>query len=88
MRTTLTLDTDNAVRLERIRREQDASLKDVVNEMIRRGLNEVEKPLASKKIFKMPLVHLGKPLFDSPEELKTLIAGLDEEVERTKLGRP
>ncbi len=43
MRTTLTLDDDVAVQVERLRRERDASLKDVVNEALRRGLREMKK---------------------------------------------
>ena len=41
MRTTLTLDDDVAAALERLRRARDASLKDVVNEVLRRGLSEL-----------------------------------------------
>jgi len=40
MRTTLTLDDDVTVQLERLRRARDASLKDLVNEALRRGLRE------------------------------------------------
>ncbi len=43
MRTTLTLDDDVAVQVERLRRERDASLKDVVNEALRRGLSQMQK---------------------------------------------
>ena len=43
MRTTLTLDDDVAVQVERLRRERDASLRDVVNEALRRGLSEMQK---------------------------------------------
>jgi hypothetical protein len=43
MRTTLTLDDDVAVQVERLRRERDASLKDIVNEALRRGLRELQK---------------------------------------------
>lgn len=43
MRTTLTLDDDVAVQVGRLRRERDASLKDVVNESLRRGLEEMQK---------------------------------------------
>ena len=41
MRTTLTLDDDVAAALERVRRDRDASLKDVVNDALRRGLNDM-----------------------------------------------
>ena len=38
MRTTLTLDPDVAALLERVRHARDATLKEVVNEGLRRGL--------------------------------------------------
>jgi Ribbon-helix-helix protein, copG family len=41
MRTTLTLDDDVAAILERLRKSRDASLKDLVNEALRRGLRDV-----------------------------------------------
>jgi hypothetical protein len=41
MRTTLTLDDDVAAALERLRREKDVSLKEVVNDTLRKGLQEI-----------------------------------------------
>jgi hypothetical protein len=41
MRTTLTLDDDVAATLERLRKTRDASLKDLVNEALRRGLRDM-----------------------------------------------
>ena len=41
MRTTLTLDDDVAAALERLRKSRDASLKDLVNEALRRGLKDM-----------------------------------------------
>lgn len=87
MRTTLTLDDDNAVRLERLRKERDASLKDVVNQAIRVGLNEMEAPPKKHESYQTRVMDLGKPLFDGPEELKALIRQLDEEADLKKLGR-
>ena len=87
MRTTLTLDDDNAVRLERLRKERDASLKDVVNDAIRRGLNEMEAHPRKYEPFQIKVMNLGKPLFTSPEDLKALIRQLDEEEDLKKLGR-
>jgi hypothetical protein len=49
MRTTLTLDDDVAFRLEELRRKRRVSLKDLVNEALRAGLDEVEEPAAGKK---------------------------------------
>jgi hypothetical protein len=41
MRTTLTLDDDVAAALERLRKTCNASLKDLVNEALRRGFKEM-----------------------------------------------
>ncbi len=41
MRTTLTLDDDVAAAIERLRRARDASLKDIVNEALRKGLSDL-----------------------------------------------
>ena len=41
MRTTLTIEDDIAVELERLRRERGRTLKDVINDALRRGLREM-----------------------------------------------
>jgi hypothetical protein len=87
MRTTLTLDDDNAVRLERLCRERDLSLKEVVNDAIRRGLDAVVQPSVPRKPFRTTVFDGGEPLFRSPRELKDFIAQLDEEEQLRKLGR-
>jgi len=43
MRTTLTLEPDVAERLQRILREKNHSLKEIVNRALRKGLAEIEK---------------------------------------------
>ena len=45
MRITLTLDDDVAAALQRVRRTRNANLKDVVNDALRRGLNELSTAL-------------------------------------------
>lgn len=64
MRTTLTLDDDVAVQLEKLRRSRDASLKDVVNEALRRGLQEMSAPPKKRKPFRTRTYNLGKQLID------------------------
>ena len=59
MRTTLTLDDDVAAALERLRKKNDASLKDVVNDVLRRGLREVNQPQKRRKPFRTTSVDLG-----------------------------
>ncbi|HZD05557.1 MAG TPA: ribbon-helix-helix protein, CopG family [Longimicrobiales bacterium] len=44
MRTTLTLDDDVAARLERLRAQRDESLKVIVNDLLRRGLDAADRP--------------------------------------------
>ena len=41
MRTTLTIEDDVAVELERFRHERGRTLKDVINDALRRGLREM-----------------------------------------------
>ena len=45
MRITLTLDDDVAAALQRVRRTRNANLKDVVNDALRRGLNDLSTAL-------------------------------------------
>jgi hypothetical protein len=42
MRTTLTIEDDVAVQLDRVQRERKQSLKDIVNDALRRGLREMQ----------------------------------------------
>jgi len=78
MRTTLTLDDDNAVRLERLRKERDASLKDVVNEAIRRGLNVMSEPRLPHEPFRTGVYDPGKP-FIAIDNIGDVLEVLDEE---------
>ena len=82
MRTTLTLDPDNAARLERLRKDRDTSLKDVVNDAIRRGLDALDVK-RDHKTFKIPVVDLGPPLFT---DVKEALRMLDEEDDLRKMG--
>jgi hypothetical protein len=83
MRTTLTLDDDNTKRLERLRKARGASFKEVVNDVLRHGLNAVETPAKKREPFRTKPVSLGRPLFT---DLKEFMAELDEESDRKKLG--
>lgn len=83
MRTTLTLDDDNAIRLERLRKERDTSLKEVVNEAIRRGLDQLTEPAKRREPFQTRAMDLGPLLFPS---IKEALRALDEEHDRKKLG--
>jgi hypothetical protein len=86
MRTTLTLEKDVAVALEKLRQKRDSSFKDVVNEALRQGIRVMNTPGKPRAPFRTVPLDLGKPLFNSPEELKALIAQIDEEDDLQKLG--
>ena len=60
MRTTLTIDDDVAVVLERLRRERDAGLKDLVNEALRRGLRDMGERPKQREPFRTRSVALGR----------------------------
>ena len=60
MRTTLTLDDDVAAALERVRRTRDASLKDIVNDALRRGLNDMTARRKRREPFRTRSVELGR----------------------------
>ena len=63
MRTTLTLDDDVAAWIERIRRDRERTYKDIVNEALRLGLEQLATPqTASKKPYRTPAVSLGGSL--------------------------
>lgn len=53
MRTTLTLDDDVAARIERLRQSGDESFKDLVNDLLRRGLNDRERPREEREPYRI-----------------------------------
>jgi hypothetical protein len=78
MRTTLSIDDDIAVHLERLRRARNASLKDLVNEALRRGLRDMSAPNRKRKPFRTRTHDMGKPLVNLDNVAETL-AYLDGE---------
>ena len=56
MRTTLTLDDDVAAALERLRRARDASLRDIVNDALRRGLSDLTTRPKRRDLSKLRLL--------------------------------
>jgi Ribbon-helix-helix protein, copG family len=60
MRTTLTLDDDVAAALERLRRSRDVSLKQLINEALRRGLEEMRGRPKRREPVETRAVALGR----------------------------
>jgi hypothetical protein len=78
MRTTLTIDDDVASAIARLRRGRDISLKEVVNEALRRGLKEMSTPAKPRKKFRTKSVRLGAlqvPSLDNIAEVLAIAEG-------------
>jgi hypothetical protein len=74
MRTTLTLDDDVAVALERLRRARDASLKDIVNDALRRGLSDLATRPQMRETFQTQSVALGRLRLASIDNISESLA--------------
>ena len=75
MRTTLSLDKDVAAALERLRKHGKASLKQVVNEALRRGLGQMAAPPAPpRKPFRTRSVSLGRCLVGNVDNISEVLA--------------
>lgn len=74
MRTTLSLDDDVAALLERVQRERDSTLKEVVNTALRQGLAEMQRKPAPRKRFRVKPLDLGKCLLPDLTDISEVLA--------------
>jgi Arc/MetJ family transcription regulator len=79
MRTTLTIDDDVAAELERLRRARETSLKDLVNDALRRGLREMAAPAKKRKPFRTRTFDGGRLLVASIDNIAELLAEVEGE---------
>jgi hypothetical protein len=79
MRTTLTIDDDVAAELERLQKKRDVSLKELVNDALRRGLREMREPLKKRKPFRTRTWNGGKPLIDNIDNIAEVLAIIEGE---------
>ncbi len=82
MRTTLTLEPDVAAQIERLRKERELGLKDIINEALRRGLMDMTKKPKQREPFRTSVHDGGLLIMD----VKEALAMLDEEEDRRRLG--
>jgi hypothetical protein len=75
MRTTLTIDDDVAVQLERVRRSRDVSLKELINDALRRGLRDLGAKTKPKNPFRTRAVDVGAVLIDNIAEVLAIAEG-------------
>jgi Ribbon-helix-helix protein, copG family len=74
MRTTLTLDDDVAAVIERLRRDRDANLKDIVNEALREGLKHMTAPRQKPVRFRTETADLGRCLLANVDNVAETLA--------------
>ncbi len=79
MRTTLTIDDDVAAALERIHKTRKLSYKALVNEVLRQGLNEINRPPRRVKPYKTQSVSLGRCLVGSLDDISETLAIAENE---------
>jgi hypothetical protein len=60
MRTTLTIDDDVAAVLVRLRKARGAKLRDLINEALRRGLEDMSRRPKERRPFRTRSVDLGR----------------------------
>ena len=74
MRTTLSIDDDVAALIEQVIRERRASLKQVVNEALRRGLAEVTRPPKRPARMTTRATRLGRCLIGQLDDVADALA--------------
>ncbi|HVH82048.1 MAG TPA: ribbon-helix-helix protein, CopG family [Stellaceae bacterium] len=70
----MTIDDDVAAALERLRRAEDKSLKELVNQALRRGLEQLNAPAKPRKPFRTRSVSLGRCLIGDIVSVSEAIA--------------
>jgi hypothetical protein len=74
MRTTLTIDEDIAAVLERMRRAEDKSLKELVNQALRRGLKDLAAPAKPREQSRTHPISLGRCLIGDVVSISEALA--------------
>ena len=74
MRTTLTIDEDVAVQLNRLRETRHAGLKEIANEAMRAGLRQMSRPARPTVIYQTQPVSLGRCLIGNIDDISEVLA--------------
>ena len=80
MRTTLTIDDDVAAAIHHLRRVRKVTLKEVVNEALRRGIRDMTVRKRRRAGFRTRSVSLGALLIPSIDNIGEVPAAADGEV--------
>lgn len=79
MRTTLSIDDDVAILLQRIQKEKETTFKELVNEALRQGLERMSQPALQKKPFRTRPEALGKCYFPNLDNTWEVLAEAEGE---------
>lgn len=79
MRTTLTIEDDVAALLERARSSSARSLKDVVNDALRRGLQIMNAPGPDQPRYDTPTSDLGRCVIGGLDDVAEALAAAEGE---------
>ena len=82
MRTTLTLDDDVAVRLQREQRRQRLPFKRLVNDLLRAGLDAAQTPRQRRTPFVTAGFSLGPSLVGSLDNVEEVLSRAEGEAHR------
>ena len=74
MRTTLTIDDDVAVQLERLRRARDIGVKELINEALRRGLRDMSTRPKKREPFRTQPIDGVTLLLDNVDNVAEVLA--------------
>lgn len=74
MRTTLSLDDDVAAILLRIRQTRKMSLKAIINEALRNGLQQLNSSRPRRRPYRTPSFSLGRCLVGSVDDVSEALA--------------
>lgn len=79
MRTTITIDEDVAVIIERLRRARKQTLKEVINETLREGLKRIAAPREKRPRAETRSVDLGRCKLDNVDDVAEVLAVAESE---------
>jgi hypothetical protein len=79
MRTTLTIDDDVAVRLEQEQRKRRLPFKQIVNDVLRRGLDNLGQPSRHPRQFQTRGFDLGPSLVGSLDNVEEVLSRAEGE---------
>ncbi len=82
MRTTLTLEDDIVARIERLCRQRNASLEQVVNDALRLGLDHMESPEPPAEPYRTRSASLGRCLLPDLDNVAEVLASAEGERHR------